>query len=172
MRPERRGWLRAGGAALVAALVWPAPTAPAFAAPKLAFFGFELLNTSPESTRDDERARIAMLDELAVAELARLGAYEIVDTAAARAELAKLGALRDCQGCELDPARTLGAEYAAFGWVQKVSNLILNINMQVREVASGRLVRAGSVDIRGNSDESWRRGLVSLVRNRILGEPR
>ncbi len=89
-----------------------------------------------------------------------------------QAELAKLGSLRDCQGCELDLAKKLGAEYAAFGWVQKVSNLILNINMQIREVASGRLVRAGSVDIRSNTDEAWRRGLVYLIENRILAPPR
>ena len=118
------------------------------------------------------QARIAMLDEAAVTELARRGIYESVGTDPVQAELAKLGSLRDCQGCELDLAKKLGAEYAAFGWVQKVSNLILNINMQIREVASGRLVRAGSVDIRSNTDEAWRRGLVYLIENRILAPPR
>jgi hypothetical protein len=66
-------------------------------------------------------------------------------------------------------AQGLGAELAAVGWVQKVSNLILNINLQIREVATGRLVEAGSVDIRGNTDESWRRGVTYLIDRRIAG---
>jgi hypothetical protein len=40
--------------------------------------------------------------------------------------------------------------------------------MQVREVGTGRLVRAGSVDIRGNTDESWRRGITYLVNRRLF----
>ena len=52
--------------------------------------------------------------------------------------------------------------------MQKVSNLILNINLQVRDVGTGRLVAAGSVDIRGNTDESWRRGVAYLLEHRIL----
>ena len=61
--------------------------------------------------------------------------------------------LRGCNGCELKLARRLGAQFAGIGWVQKVSNLILNINLQVRDVTSGRLTHAGTVDIRGNTDE-------------------
>jgi hypothetical protein len=73
--------------------------------------------------------------------------------------------LRDCNGCELDIAKALGAERVALCWVQKVSNLILNLNMEVRSVASGETVYAKSVDIRGNTDESWLRGVRRLVDN-------
>jgi hypothetical protein len=55
--------------------------------------------------------------------------------------------------------------------VQKVSNLILNINLEVRDVADGHVLRAGSVDIRGNTDETWARGLAWLLRHRILPQP-
>ena len=54
------------------------------------------------------------------------------------------------------------------GWVQKVSNLILNLNLQVRDVESGAIVSAASVDIRGNTDKSWRRGAIYLLEHRIL----
>jgi hypothetical protein len=40
--------------------------------------------------------------------------------------------------------------------VQKVSNLILNINLYMEDVQTGRMEFARSVDIRGNTDESWR----------------
>jgi hypothetical protein len=38
--------------------------------------------------------------------------------------------------------------------VQKVSNLILNINVYMENAASGKMEFARSVDIRGNTDES------------------
>jgi hypothetical protein len=47
--------------------------------------------------------------------------------------------------------------------VQKVSNLILNINVAIRDVATGHVIQAQSVDIRGNTDETWSRGLSFLV---------
>ncbi len=136
---------------------------------RLALFPFDLVNTSMEPTRPDELARLEALRPLAEERL-EAGGYELVDTAPVAAEAAKAAPLRDCNGCELRLAKELGADLVALGWVQKVSNLILNVNLQVREVATGRLVEAGSVDIRGNTDESWRRGVVYLVNRRILGQ--
>jgi hypothetical protein len=49
-------------------------------------------------------------------------------------------------------------------WVQKVSNLILNINLEVRSAAGATRYR-GSVDIRGNTDEAWLRGVHRLAEN-------
>jgi hypothetical protein len=48
-------------------------------------------------------------------------------------------------------------------WVQKISNLILNINLRIEVTASGQVVFQRSVDIRGNTDQSWRRGVDALV---------
>ena len=70
-----------------------------------------------------------------------------------------------CNGCEIDIAKALGAERVALCWVQKVSNLILNLNIEVRSVATGETVYAKSVDIRGNTDEAWLRGVRRLVDN-------
>ena len=57
-----------------------------------------------------------------------------------------------------------GPADAARCWVQKVSNLILNINLEVRSEA-GAIRYRGSVDIRGNTDESWLRGVRRLAEN-------
>ena len=54
------------------------------------------------------------------------------------------------------------------GWVQKVSNLILNMNVVVRDTATGEVVSGKSVDMRGNTDESWSRALDWLVRKYLL----
>jgi hypothetical protein len=55
--------------------------------------------------------------------------------------------------------------------VQKVSNLILNINIYLRDARDDRMLQAMSADIRGNTDESWSRGLSYLIRNKLLAEP-
>ena len=74
----------------------------------------------------------------------------------------------EINGCEAAIARRLGAEVAITGTVQKVSNLILNINLYVRDVATEKRTRTMSVDIRGNTDESWLRGISYLLRNQLL----
>jgi len=152
-------------AAVAAATLASAPAS--WAAARLALFDFGLSNTSMEPTRPDETARLGAIKGVAAEELAKRG-FAVVDTAPVAAEVAKVSALHDCNGCELDLARGLGAELAGVGWVQKVSNLILNLNFQVRDVATGTLVHAGSVDIRGNTDESWRRGVTYLINRRIF----
>ena len=65
----------------------------------------------------------------------------------------------------------IGAEWAAWGTVQKVSNLILNINLYMEDAQTGKIEFAKSVDIRGNTDESWRRGLDYMIHHYVLGQP-
>lgn len=139
-------------------------------APRTAVFGFELLDTSPlggssgESANVDDKARLLRLDAQLLQLLAASGRYAPMAVAVdpwARS-------LRTCDGCEVDLARAVGAQVSVIGWVQKVSTLILNINLVVRDVTSGERIGGGSVDIRGDTDESWSRGLAYLLRNRIL----
>lgn len=140
---------------------------PSAAAERIVLFDFELINTSLEATHPEEEARLAMISSLLRAEFTRRGDFEVLDVAPVAEEIEGIY-LRGCNGCELPLARRLGAELAGIGWVQKVSNLILNINLQVRDVTSGRVTHAGTVDIRGNTDESWQRGLRYLLERRIF----
>jgi len=52
--------------------------------------------------------------------------------------------------------------------VQKVSDLILTLNLQLRDAQTGALVKAGVVDIRGDTDENWMRGMRYILKNRIF----
>ena len=160
------------GVAAICWLVMLACALPAKAAWKIALFDFELINTSLEATRSDEDTRLAMISALLREEFAAREDFhfEVLDISSLSQDIANVGSLHGCNGCELRLARRIGAKFAAIGWVQKVSNLILNINLQVREVATGRLIEAGTVDIRGNTDESWRRGLRYLLDRRIFRE--
>jgi Protein of unknown function (DUF2380) len=172
MDNRRRSFKQRAGTQMAAVLLVLAWSRPGAATPlPAAIFTFELYDTSLEGemtgARPDEQARLRRLDQQLRDLLGRSGAYAPVDMmpveAAARAE-----SLRSCGGCETALAQKVGAEVAVTGWVQKVSNLILNINVVIRDATTGQTLRAGSVDIRGNTDESWSRGLSYLVRNRLF----
>jgi hypothetical protein len=60
------------------------------------------------------------------------------------------------------------AEFAITGTVQKVSKVILNMSIYVRDASSGATIPAISADMRGNNEETWSRTLDWLVRNRLL----
>jgi hypothetical protein len=99
--------------------------------------------------------------------LAESGKFDLLDISPVNAA-AHGSNLQACGGCDVQYARQLGADLAITGVVQKVSNLILNINIYLRDVHSGRLVTSMSVDLRGNTDESWSRATSYLLRNRLL----
>jgi Protein of unknown function (DUF2380) len=140
--------------------------------PRVAFFGFELINTSLEPTTQAEVERIHLVDDILRQKLTVSRRFEIVEIPSDTIkEIASGPVISNCNGCQRKIAQRLGATWAAWGTVQKVSNLILNINVYMENAASGKTEFARSVDIRGNTDESWRRGIDYLLRNYLLREP-
>ncbi len=141
------------------------------ALPRVAVFDFELIDTSLDGsiygTTDAEKTRLQRLGEQLRKALADSGRYEVADIAPVQ-ESARGSNLQACGGCDADFAKKIGAGFAITGTVQKVSNLILNISLYVRDVASGDVIRTMSADMRGNTDESWSRALNWLVKNRLL----
>jgi TolB-like protein len=139
--------------------------------PKVAVFDFEMVDTSLQGAangpRADEAARLARVSDELRRDLAQSGRVDVVDIAPVAAQ-ARASNLQDCGGCDAELARRLGAKFSITGWVQKVSNLILNLNIVVRDVETGKIIWAKSVDMRGNTDESWSRALDYLVRNYLL----
>ena len=139
--------------------------------PKVAVFDFEFADTSLEGAtncpRADEQARLAWLGHELRRRLTQSGRAEIVDIGRVSAR-AYASNLRTCDGCDAALGNELGAKYSITGWVQKVSNVILNVNIVVRDVETGRVVSGKSVDMRGNTDESWSRALDWLIRNYLL----
>ncbi len=113
-----------------------------------------------------------MLDRLFQERLAKSGKFKLVPIPPDMQERIAAGpAISGCNGCERDYAKSIGANWAAWGTVQKVSNLILNINLYMEDAASGKLEFVKSVDIRGNTDESWRHGLDYMLRHYLFEEP-
>jgi hypothetical protein len=113
-----------------------------------------------------------MLDELLRERLDNSGRFKLVPIPPAiRQKIAAGPEISACNGCERGYAAAIGAGWAAWGTVQKVSNLILNINLYMEDATSGKLEFVKSVDIRGNTDESWRHGLDYMLRHYLFEEP-
>ncbi|WJR81691.1 DUF3280 domain-containing protein [Bradyrhizobium sp. NP1] len=157
--------------AVIIFLTLAAPEAVCADLPKLAVFDFELLDTSLRGEisgpQKDEQERLKRAGDQVRRQLADSGKFEIVDISPVN--VAAHGSnLQACGGCDVRYARQLGADLVITGVVQKVSELILSMNIYLRDVQTGRLVTAMSADFRGNTDESWSRAASYLVRNRLL----
>ncbi len=138
---------------------------------KVAVFDFELIDTSlqgeVQGPRQDEQNRLAHAAEQLRAALQDSGRFRVLDIAPVN-DAAHHSNLQACGGCDVKLAGDIGADLAITGTVQKVSNLILNMNIYLRDVHTGKPVAAMTADMRGNTDESWTRTMAWLVRNRLL----
>jgi hypothetical protein len=157
--------------AMMVAMLVSVPAPAAADGTRIAVFEFELIDTSLEGAlngpRADEFLRVSRLAPELRGRLAASGRYSLLDISPV-AEEARASNLQVCGGCDTRLAERLGAELAVTGTVQKVSNLILNMNIYVRDARTGRAVTQVSADFRGNTDESWSRALDWLIRNRLL----
>jgi hypothetical protein len=165
-------WLLLLAAVLHAA--FSASLASAAAPARIAVFDFELIDTSlqgeVQGTDPADQARLRMIETELRRRLEESGRFQLVDTAPVAGQIDAAGILWSCNGCEVGIAKRLDAQLALVGWVQKVSNLMLNFNVVIRDTATREQVFAGSVDIRGNTDEIWRHGIRYLLKNRLLKE--
>jgi hypothetical protein len=125
-----------------------------------------------EPTTEAERARIALIASVFKAKLETSGRYRFVSIPAdAASKIAAGPEVGACGGCEFGYGKQFGAGYVAWIVIQKVSDLILNINVYMADVGAGKLAFVHSVDIRGDTDESWTRGITYLVKNYLLPAP-
>ena len=137
----------------------------------IAILDFELIDEMRDmapATVEYQRL-IVVRDQLAEA-FAKEGLYRVVDLAPAAELMKRLKSeqrLHECNGCEIDIAKVVKADRVLVGWVQKVSNLILNLNILIEDTTTGAEILVTSVDMRGNTDESWRRSVSYLVRQMV-----
>lgn len=138
---------------------------------KVAFFGVQFVDMSTEGAingiRADETARTATASAYVAKDMAARG-FQMVPVDPVADRLKTVANPADCNGCDTALARELGADYALTGEVRKISNLILSLELNLRDAETGKTLRAGTVDIRGNTNESWQRGFSYLLRNLIF----
>ncbi len=154
---------------LVPAVTAEAPTGPKT---KLALFDFELddftaggpiAGESPAETR-----RLELVTEKARRILAGTGRYEIIDPHQSGKEAVRTHWLRNCNGCEADICRELGAEQSFLAFFRKISVLDQYLEFQIRDCRTGEMVRRMQTEIRNGTDDTWVRAMEWLIQNRLL----
>lgn len=138
---------------------------------KILFLGTKFQNDheGQEPTTDAERNRLHAIEEILKSQLESTGEFHFIPVATDIATKINEGqSIGECGGCEIDYGVRSGADISAWIVVQKVSNLILNINLYMIDVPGRKLMLSQSVDIRGNTDQSWTRGMSYLVKNHVI----
>lgn len=93
--------------------------------------------------------------------------YNVVDNTPATTLIEELSSqqhLHQCNGCEFDIAKRLNAELVLVPWVFRMSNLVLTMHVEIRDVATGRTIMKKALDFRGDNDTTWIRAIEYLIR--------
>ena len=140
---------------------------------KVAFLGLTFLDTSTEGAyfgeNSAEATRIQLLEDLVTDRFTAEG-ITLLDLTAEAERLEGTVNPAKCYGCDTRMGTRLGADFVLVGEVQKVSNLILSMNLQLRDVETGETVMGRVVDIRSNTDDSWTRGMRYILKTAFFKE--
>lgn len=138
--------------------------------PNLAVLNIELIgDTGGAQFAAEHAARLKMESDRLRQELQNSGLYRVLDTAPAQPLISRLKSeqanLHDCNGCDLEIGRQLGANQVLVTWVDRVSGLILSLTYEFHDVTSGQIVGRKSYDFRGDNDAAWTHAISYMVRD-------
>ena len=115
------------------------------------------------------QARLGLASTRLRQSLSSAGLYRLVDTAPAEDVIAELKSrhryLHDCNGCDLEVGRLLGADQVLVAWVNRVSALILTLTYEIHDVATAQITARKSFGFRGDNDAAWTRAIDYMVRD-------
>lgn len=156
--------MKPAAAAFIALSIIPA--AHAEPASKTLVFDFVFDNSSMEPTSAAEEARVKKASDDLRTALEKSGEFDVISGRGI--EFSSVQGSGKCSPEERKEAQKADAPLVACGWIQKVSNLILNLNVVIEDSMTGQQLRGGSVDIRGNTDDSWGHGLRYLLLEHVF----
>jgi hypothetical protein len=145
---------------------------PAYAAPKVAIFPFDIRDVEIEGElmaqpkEDDVRRMRMVADELKTL-MEKDHTYEVVDLAPFAADVEQASPFSKCNGCEAELGKKVGADLAVTGYVDKLSDALISLQLYARDTATGEVKKTMAAEIRGNTDELWLHGIRWLWKNRF-----
>lgn len=146
----------------------------------IALLGIEWIDTSGQQDiggvlTTEARRHVMLIEQTISDELEKTGSYEVIeaDDSNKAQQIIQAGRdknyyLHDCNGCQIELGRQLEVDWVLVGWTQKVSNLILNLNLVVYDVKTSERIANAFVDLRGDTDESWLRATHYAIHNILL----
>lgn len=169
----RRGWLKMTGTAALLMAGLPVRSQQGAETADLSsiiVLDFDLLDDQDNPlTKAAQAVRLRNAGLQLQRELAERRLYRVADPAPAAPLQRDLRLQQEnlfsCDDCADQIGRKLGVDLVMQTWVQKVSELILNLNVQIYDVKAGKVIFTKSVDMRGNDDVSWMRAVRFLVRD-------
>ena len=154
---------------------------PALAGPKVAVMPLDLADQTAESalTSDpylvlsrpkislEERKRLELATREMERQLHEKLQLEVVDVGPFAPEIGEAAPFYKCDACELAIARKAGADLVVTGNIQKITLMILNLNVMIRDAVSGHIAGTYTVPLRDNSDAGWLRGVAKVVEQHV-----
>jgi hypothetical protein len=117
----------------------------------------------------EHEARLRMESARLRQELKSSGLYQVIDDGPAQALIDRLKSqqlyLHDCNGCDVDVGRQLGADKVLVAWVNRVSGLILTLTYEIHDVKTSQITSRKSYDFRGDNDAAWNHAIDYMVRD-------
>ena len=151
-------------------------TSPVLAVPKVAIFPFDIRDVEIEGDlmakpKDYDLARMKLVASELKLLMEKSGTYEVVDLAPFAADVEKASPFSTCNGCEAELGKKVGADLAVTGYVDKLSDSLISLQVYARDTATGEVKKTMAAEIRGNTDELWLHGIRWLWKNRFNPQP-
>ena len=149
-----------------------AAAGPAIAAPKVAILPFDIRDIELEGDlfakpKDYDVRRMKLVADELKTLMEKDGTYEVVDLTSMAAELEQAAPIYKCNGCEVDLGKKAGADLVVTGYVDKLSDALISLQLFARDTQTGAAKKAMAAEIRGNTDELWLHGIRWLWKNRF-----
>lgn len=174
--------MRRARAALLLTFAFLALPDVAAAGPRVLLFPFEIVDATesagaygydqpgglPTGPSQAETARLKRISADLAARIEKDGRYTLVGNAAIDADIEAKKPISKCNGCEDDIAKAAGASLALVAVVEKLSDLLFNFKLYLRDVPAQKVTSVMSITVQGSTDEAWLRGVRYLAERQLL----
>ena len=118
----------------------------------------------------EEKRRLELISKELTKLIKEKGPYDVVDIAPIAKEVEEMAPMHQCNGCEDELAKKVGADIAYIGTVRKASDVLFTVSVYVRDVANQKVIKQASSEIYGNTDAMWERAVRYIVDRRLYPE--
>jgi hypothetical protein len=130
-------------------------------------FGYDAPGGLPQGPSKAETERLARISADLRERVAKDARFMLVPEADVAAEVAAKQPISQCNGCEDDIAKSAGARLALVATVEKLSDLLFNFKLYLRDVREQKLTAVLSTTVQGSTDEAWARGVRHLAERQL-----